>query len=359
MPSKSTIKQNKPRVLTRTAILREYGLSDQTLRRLIDSLELFKVSAVTEHGKVLYEIDAHSDFILRLGGLCPMSFAEFRPPMLRFLFVSCITGTIDETLASLSDRRINNRALGSNELEGIVDQLLAAVPEELYDLFKNKRAPKTEDESNAYALALLIMGISSVYQSPDVLEQFYFHDDNLMHLIHQVAWTHSASAETKAAVINQAVGNQVITPEGLILYSHIFHDSEFMRDTDLSKYCAGLSPKYRLAYKRSMALSTEQWLVEAQLAQDTIMELVHISRQCRARIRELIGSADPTARIEGARLLTTALKLDDHIGKVNPNSTNRKVPDHLKAITPEPYKFDELFQLPAELKPKDTQSDVG
>lgn len=360
MPSKSKITpKSKSRFSTRTAILRDYGLSDQTLRRLIDSLGLVTLPAVTEHGKVLYEISPAADFGLRLGGLCPFSFTEFRPPMLRFVQISSITGTLDETVASLNDRKIINRSVELDDLSGIYDQLLAAVPEELYELFKDKRAPKTEDESAAYAAALAVMGVSSVYQSPDVLEQFYFHDDNLLHLVHQVIWTHSASAETKASVINQAVGSHVITAEGLLLYAHIFHDNEFMRDTDLTKYCIGLPPKYRTAYRKALTLTTEAWLVEAQLAQDTLTELVHINRQCRAKIRELMASADPTARIEGARLLTTALKLDDHIGKVRPEASNKKMPEHLKTITPEPYRFEELFQLPAELNPKDSESDVG
>lgn len=358
MPSKSTIKQNEPRVLTRTAILREYGLSDQTLRRLIDSLELLKLPAVTEHGKVLYEVNADSDLILRLAKLCPFSFNQFRPPMLRYILLGCLTGEDDDVVDGLSGRGFDNRYLSKDIIHELRLQILVDIPVELLDVVKQMRAPKTEEESGMYAKLLAVIGVTALYQSPDVLEQFYFSDSSLLHFLHQILWTHSSSAEIKAALVNNTTGARTVTAEGLLLYAHIFHDNEFMRDSDLTKYLSGLAPKYRPAYRRAMTLTTEDWIVESKMAQDTVVELVHMSRQLKSRIRELMASADPNARVESARLLTAVLKLDDHIGKAKPESMNKKIPEHLKQITPEPYKFDEMFQLPAELN-GENQSDVG
>lgn len=358
MPSKSTIKQNEPRVLTRTAILREYGLSDQTLRRLIDSLELLKLPAVTEHGKVLYEINAQNDFVLRLAKLCPFSFNQFRPPMLRYILLGCLTGEDDDVVDGLANRGFDNRFLSKDIIHELRLQILVDIPAEMLDIVKLARAPSTEAESLMYAQLLAIIGVTALYQSPDVLEQFYFSDASLIHFLHQILWTHSSSAEIKAALINNTTGAQTVTAEGLLLYAHIFHDNEFMRDADMTKYLSGLAPKYRPAYRRAMSLTTEDWVVESKLAQDTIVELVHMSRQLKTRIRELMTSADPNARMESARLLTAVLKLDDHIGKAKPDSVNKKIPEHLKQITPEPYKFEEMFQLPAELT-DENKSDVG
>lgn len=361
MPLKSkTNLKFEPRFLTKTGILREYGISDQTLRRLADSLGFVKLSAVSEHGKVLYEIDEISDLSLRLGKMCPFSVALFRPPMLRFILLSVLTGSSEDALTSLDDRKIGNRSIGHAEIEAYHEYLVKNVPPILTDVVQQRRAPASEEEANVYGALLAVIGVSSVYQAPDVLEQFYFHDESMLHFVNQVCWTHSASTEIKASVINQGTGLDAFTSEGLLLYAHMFHDSEFMRESDMLRYSQGLHPRIRNAYRLSRGMTTEQWLVESQLAQDTVIELMHLSRQYKSRIRELMASADPNARVEGARLLTAALKLDDHIGKSRPESIAKNVPEHLKEITPEPYKFDTMFQLPAELKPREgNQTDVG
>ena len=359
MPSKQTTKQGDPRLLTRTALLREYGLSDQTLRRLIDSLGLVTLPAVTEHGKVLYSVSDAADAMLRLGRLCPFSFDGLRLPMYRYLVLGCLTSSSQDVVDSLHGRGIDNRGITVDYVDGMKQALQDALPAPIAKMIAATRPPETDTEDSYYAALLAVVGITSIYQAPDVLEQFYFSDPALLHFIHQVIWTHSSSAEVKSALINTATGQQSMTSKGMLLYAHIFHDSEFMRESDIAKYVSGLAPKYRAAYSRSLTMTTEQWMVESQLAQDTAEELVHLSRQFKARIRALATSASQEDRLESARLLTSVLKLDDHIGKVKPAAANAPLPDHLKEITPEPYRFDEMFRVIPELTAKDGATNAG
>jgi hypothetical protein len=345
MPSKRRSEQPaKPEELSRPALLAKYGITDTTLRRLTDRLKLVSLEAFSEHGKVKYVISPEDDAVLKMAALCPWSIKTIRYPYHRHLFLKILTSTDAEVLDDFSSRGIENKNLTSKYVSGMRKLILSVVPPPMLKMIGESRGPKNETESGLLETLLAIVGIAGVYQDPVVLEDFYFHDPDLMHFINQVVWSHSAPNDAKVNLITHAVGSKVISTNGLALYQHMFHDKSFMTPADLSWYLSGLRPKIRQAYAESAMLSTEEFMVQARLAQNTVTELQHLSRTLKSKVRDLSSSADPTARIEATRLISAIIKVDDHLGKLNPGSTNKEIPEYLREITPITYDYSDMFK---------------
>lgn len=343
MPSKRRSAPAKPLELSRPALLARYGITDTTLRRLTEKLKLVSLEAFTEHGQVIYQIPEAENAILKMGSVCPWSVRILRAPFLRKLYLNVLTLSDSDAIEDFTSRGIVNKNLTTQYVAGVRKMLQASVSPILSPLINAHKAPKTATESEEYELLLQIMGISGIYQSPASLEDFYFHDQDLLHFLNQVVWSHSAPNDVKTNLITHAVGSQVVSPLGLAQYQYIFHDKGFMRDTDLSWYLSGLSPKVRLAYQESASLSTEEFMVRAKLAQDTITEMQYLSRTLKVRIRELSASSDPIARVEATRLISSLIKVEDHLGKINPGS-NKALPDYLREIGQVSYEYDQMFK---------------
>jgi len=345
MPSKRRSEQPaKPEELSRPALLAKYGITDTTLRRLTDRLKLVSLEAFSEHGKVKYQISKEDDLVLKMASVCPWSIKAQKVPFLRLLLLKILTCSDEEVLEDIRSRGFEIKHVTSKYVSGLRKLVLSALPPKIQKMVLEVRGPKTEDESAAFESLLSIIGVSGIYQDPVVLEDFYFHDQDLMHFINQVVWSHSAPNDVKVNLITHAVGSKVISTNGLALYQHLFHDKSFMSQADLSWYLSGLRPKIRQAYLESAAMSTEDFMVQAQLAKNTVTELQHLSSTMKSKVRELAGSADPTARIEATRLITAIIKVDDHLGKLNPASTNKEIPEYLREITPITYDYQDMFK---------------
>jgi hypothetical protein len=345
MPSKRRSDQPaKPEELSRPALLAKYGITDTTLRRLTDRLKLVSLEAFSEHGKVKYVISKEDDVILKMSALCPWSIKTTRTPYHRHLFLKILTSSDQEVLDDFAGRGIENRNLTLKYVSGMRKLILSVAPPVIIKMISELRGPNTEAESSKFEILLSIVGIAGVYQDPVTLEDFYFHDPDLMHFINQVVWSHSAPNDAKVNLITHAVGTKVISTNGLALYQHMFHDKSFMTQADLAWYFSGLRPKIRQAYAESALLSTEEFMVRARLAQNTVTELQHLSKTLKNKVRDLSSSADPTARIEATRLITAIIKVDDHLGKLNPGSTNKEIPEYLREITPITYDYQDMFK---------------
>lgn len=345
MPSKRrSAEPAKPEELSRPALLAKYGITDTTLRRLTDRLKLVGLEAFSEHGKVKYSISASDDAVLRLAALCPWSIKINKAPYHRQLFLKILTCSDQEVLDDFTSRGVDNKHLTLKYIGGVRKLVLSVIPPTMLKMVSEQRGPKNETESSLLSTLLSIVGIAGVYENPASLEDFYFHDPDLMHFINQVVWSHSAPNDVKVNLITHAVGARVISPNGLALYQHMFHDKNFMSPADLSWYLSGLRPKIRQAYAESSTLSTEEFMVRARLAQDTATELQHLSRTLKSKVRELSSSSDPTARIEATRLISAIIKVDDHLGKLNPGSTNKEIPEYLREITPITYDYQDMFK---------------
>lgn len=350
MPSKSRSKRGSPeKALSRTALLKEYGLSDKTLRRLEYGLKILTLPRVSGRGRVLYQVDGRADFILKLARNCPDSFSGFRPPFLRFLFLSFLTTPTEEIVDGLTDRGILNRAITVESVERIRTQFLRNLPTVIRKMVENGEEPETDAQEESIELLLGIWGISTIYNNPEYLDEYYFANVNLLHFMNQLVWSHSASDEIKAGIMCYASGQQVVTPAGMSWYKRIFHDQGFMREKDFQHYFQGLSPSVRAAYREALSISTEELVIRSELAHNSLRELHYFSRKLKTKVRELLDSNAEGARAEALKIMVAALKVDDQIGKLKPEEVGT-TPSHLENLTLAEYDFDATFQIPDELK---------
>lgn len=361
MPSKSRSKKAEPRELSRTALLREYGITDKTLRRLTDSLYILDLPTKSGRGRVVYQVDGEADALLKLAGNCPDSFKGFRPPYLRFIMLGFLTMSDEDILAGLQDRGITNRSVTLDYLREAREAFIERLPPVIRKVVEKQDDPKTSAQVDAYDNLLRIIGIKSIYEHPDYLEDFYFENEDLLHFMNQVVWSHSVSDDLRANIVNHAAGYRAVSGHALIWYRSLLHDADFMRTTDSGRYFNGLPPRVRNAYRESLEISAEELVIRSELAYNTMRELHYFSRQLKAEVRRLLASTEEGASLEATKLMSTALKVDDAIGKLKPEEVGTELPAHIQEITPAQYDFDEAFKLPSEysITRPDDESDVG
>lgn len=349
MPSKSRSKRGD-RELTRTALLRAYGITDKTLRRLTEVLRLVDLKVVSGRGRIRYVIDAETDAVLQLARNCPDSFSPLRPPFLRYLMLGFLTVPDQESIDGLHDRGIRVRTVGKSVVAEAREQFCQNLPPVIRKVITAQDDPSTEAQERAYDTLLRILGLRSIYHHPQYLDDFYFEDENLLHFFNQVVWSHSTDDRVRAGVMAYAAGYRVVTPEGVAWYRLLLHDNSFMRPSDMARYLGGLPATIKAAYRESLTTTTEDLIIRSQLAHNTVRELDYFSRLFKSQTRNLLMSKADGARSEAMKMMQTALKIDDQIGKLKPEGVGKEMPSHMEAITPAEYSFEDQFDIPPELR---------
>jgi len=330
---------------TRESLLAAYGLSDKTLRRLLE-YGIATPKAETRHGRVFYVVDEATDARLRLGCFCPWSFDKFRPPFLRYVLFGMLTVPIDDILAGLDARGIRHKIIDREWLEEVESSLIRRLPNFARPFVQSRLEPVSPLQRDLHRQLLRLAGVELLYDQPMLLEEFFFEDEPLRHFITQAVHTHSASMADKAALINEGLGREVINPEGLLLWEAYFQDRSVMREEDIARYLRGVPPVYRDAYRTCMTLSASDWAIQSKLLEDTKLELQQLSRKLKHGALENILSGDREAQMHGMRMASTAMKVDDGIGRVRGvgDGPLKDVPEHLRDITPAEYCFEDRLQ---------------
>lgn len=359
MPRKSRSKKAEVRELTRTALLREYRISDKTLRRLTETV--LNLPVKSGRGRVLYVVDDAADVLLTMARNCPDSFAPFRPPFLRYIMLGFLTMPNQDILDGLSDRHIENRAVTLGYLKGAREEFLLNLPPALRDIVADYEEPSPQEEV-LYEELLRILGVRLLYDHPHYMDEFYFSSEDLLHFINQVVWAQSCSDQDRAGAINAAAGYEAVSGSGLVWYRRAFHDDDFMRAQDLACYFGGLLPSARRAYRESRLITVEDLAIRSDLACNSVNEYQFASRHLKSESRRLMASSEVGAKAEAARMLTTALKIDDYLGKLSPADTTGEPPEHIRKITPAQYNYGDKFKVPPQFQSRgsdESEADAG
>jgi len=297
--------------LTREGLLVKYGITDRTLRRLTDQLRLCTLPEITQHGRVRYQIDPKTDLILHAGKFCPYSFPLRRPPFLRYVLLGLLTSSDAEILAGLEARGVLNRTIDAAWLKEARSTLSDSFPTLLRPFIEQQLEPQTDFQKNLHRILLDIAGISAAYDTPGMVDQFYWADHDLLQFVQQILLTHTASLDTKAEIINHVAQAETLSPEGLMFWEALFHDSAFMSPEDFDWYVKTLPPVLRRAYRDSAELSTREWLVLSNTHKDREAEAAMVGEQLRRRAMTDIKSDDPNAFMRGLRAMAVAVRLND------------------------------------------------
>ena len=357
MPPKSKSRSPEP-PRTRAGLLAAYALSDRTLRLLTDGGAL-RLTPVAADGMVRYVVDDDADFTLRTARCCPYSFDGPRPPYLRFVLMRLLSSSVSDVIEDLSVRGLLRTDTEAEAIAAIERKMIETLPEPLAALIKAKRRPTTEDERRAWDLLLRIIKMYAAFNAPEWLETFYFQDEARLHLLNQVLLTSDASAEARAYTVNYAVGDEMITPAGVLWYANCFADWSFLRPRDEKAYLASFRPSVRTAYQRARGCSLAQFVALADIACGTTHEISYLSRELTRRVHDVLASGSETALATATRLVQTILKLDDHLGRMNPGAAGRELPKDLAEIVPEGYDFDAVVKLPPEFSDPTRQAENG
>lgn len=327
---------------TREGLLTHYGLSDRTLRRLTEELQLVRLEPVAAHGRVRYAVDARADLMLRLGRFCPYSFPGQRPPFLRYVLFGLLTGPPADTVAGLAIRGVLHRTIDLRWIEGVAAQLAALLPSAVRPFVTGHAEPTTDMQRTLHAALLDIAGVRLAYERPDMLDAFFWRQTETMHFAHQVLLTHSASLAQKADLINAAAETQVADGETLLLWEAYFFDRDFMSPADFDWYLGTIPPEYRRAYRESARMSLREWAVATNQERDATREMEVLGSLVRRRAMEDVRSADTDRFTAGMRALAVAMRLGDLAVKKAPHGS-RAAPGFLAELPVGEYDFDSRY----------------
>lgn len=356
MKQKATTKSSAK--LSRSAILRKYGITDHTLRLITERSNLFKLEGKAAHGRVTYDIGPDAHDILSMGRMCPHSFDGFRPPSFRYIALGVLTGDLEDVYYGLVDRGLACTRVDRAMIESIRDRLLSVFPAPLRKRLAEGKPP-TAAQKKTFQNALSILGILIPYKHPKLVESFYFQEDRLTHFVNQVVWAHSCNDIGRSAILKEAAGCDVLTSEGVLWYRTMFHDDSYMRDKDLAFYYAGLVPSVRRFYQDAREMSVADLAMQSMMIGGDLPTLEFLARKVKERTIKSVASSNLEAYEDSRKDIKTFLTLADSTAKLRPNDTSREVPEYLRDVTVEEYDFDTTFQIPAEFKNDETAEKSG
>lgn len=335
--------------LSRSAILRKYGITPKTLEILTKESQILALPVHNEHGQALYEISSASDDILSMAQMCPYSFKGVRFPSYRYIALGALTGAIEDVHYGLNARDLECRHLTIEMMQDVQTRLFKFIPTALGKrLLAGK--PPTKAQIPTFLMILEITGLSLAYSDPDKLDKFYFNDPADTHFVNQVLWTHSCSNNQRSTIISEGIGGEVISADGVQWYKHIFHDNSFMREKDMGFYLSGLHPTIRGNYVEAMDSSAAVFTIKAGMQGTGVAFYQMTAETLRDKVTVGLKSNNTEELMTTLKVIGSMLKVSDMISKVNPGAEEVAVPDHMKAITTTEYKYKSMFIDPPEFR---------
>lgn len=358
MPLKSKSRSPDP-APTRAKLLAVYRLSDRTLRLLTDARGPLRLTPTAVDGELRYPLTDEARFTLSVAAACPYSFAGPRPPWLRFALMRSMTSSAEDVADDLATRGLIYTPAEVDRVAAISATLIEGLPEPLRGMIAARRRPTTVAEKSAWELLLHIIGATPAYHQPELLEPFYFQDEAALRLIDQVLLTSSATALLRSTLINHAVGYEMLSASGVLWYTAFFCDWSFLRPADEAAHLATLRPSVRAAYIKARGCTLAEFAAQCSYLEGTTQEMLHVSRQLKRRMHGLLASAEDGSVTTALRVIQTIIKIDDHVGKLNPGSVGKELPPELAEIVPDEYDLDAALPTPPEFADPTQQVERG
>lgn len=334
MQRKSRSKKAKPKLLSKTQILREFELSSITW----DWLEAAKVLELTRApgpGMIRYEVDAEASKVLKMARNHFASFPGYRPPCLRYLMWSFLVMPLDDVLDDLAHRNINNRSLNHAELNKLLVRFMAVLPVSIQKLVRDQSPPETAIQQKDFDTLLKIIGIYGVYYNKTAfLERLYFDSEDSIHLINQVALTSDGSYGVKCEVLEYEFGRKILSPDGLATYQSLFMDPTICCEKSWKHYTKGYPPQIRQAYRKAVDLTTADFVVMTQIEKDEKRIYGYIRSKIHAEVLAMADSGMRDRIPDFTKLTGTMIKLDEHEAKIVPGAAG---PGNDKAFRAPPF----------------------